>query len=567
MTRYAVGILALFLLSGCTEPTGGRTDLAESRAANRCLFANNGQCDEPGIGTGACAPRTDSADCRGPEASLNPNSCPAAFNAQCDEPGIGTGICPAATDGADCRGDYGGVLFGNDDRVQVDSTEYPWSAIGRVVYASGRYCTGSVVAPRLVLSAAKCMFNGPGSVKLDDPPIAFLAGYDEWGYVAGARVIDVSLPPRYNYRRWLQTREIDDLDWAFLVLDRNVGQAVGILDIMPVSEADLEQAASRNWFELSQAGYSSDRGDNLTAHIDCRITAVQSDRTVHHECDTLFGDDGSPLLVKDGDAYRLIAMQSDSYPSDTGAYPLTNVAIDSRAFYKSFLDLTDGVPVSAGAPGWPLRSLPGGFTFRPDAPPFGTGSGFYVNRAGDLVTNYHVINTCGAVGVKTGEEVLPAEVVAFDRRLDIAVLRTATLPGRTARLRATPAPVLGQQVYAVGYPLFGDLASINFTDGLVSSLTGFRGNARALQTSAAVQPGNSGGPLLDRSGAVVGIVASVISDAENIGFAIRADSMIDVLRRDGVAFELAGAPRQERTEVVAAQAADYTYPVLCYAGE
>ncbi|NNG05329.1 MAG: trypsin-like serine protease [Inquilinus sp.] len=552
VTRYAVGALALYLLASCAEQTGSRTDLAESRAANQCLFANDVQCDEPGNGSGT---------------SRNPNSCSSSFNGQCDEPGFGSGLCPAATDGADCRGDYGGVLFGNDDRVEVDSTEFPWSAIGQVIHSSGRYCTGSVVAPRLVLTAAQCMFDDPGSVRPDDPPVRFLAGADEWGYVARARVIDYSLSPRYNHRRWLRSREIDDLDWAFLVLDRNVGQAVGILDILPVSKADLEQAAGRNWFELSQAGYSSDRGNNLTAHIDCRITAVQSDRTVFHECDTLFGDDGSPLFVKDGETYRLIAIESAGYPSEAGIYPMSNLAVDSRAFYQTFLDLTDGVPVSAGAPGWPLRPLSGGSTFRPDAPPFGSGSGFYVNRAGDLVTNYHVINTCGAVGVKAGHEVLPAEVVAFDRRLDIAVLRTATLPGRIARLRAAPAPVLGQQVYAVGYPLSGELASINFTDGLVSSLTGFRGNAHALQTSAAVQPGNSGGPLLDRSGAVVGIVASVISDAENVGFAIRADSMIDVLRRDGVAFELAGAPRQERTEIVAAQAADFTYPVLCYAGE
>ena len=128
-----------------------------------------------------------------------------------------------------------------------------------------------------------------------------------------------------------------------------------------------------------------------------------------------------------------------------------------------------------------------------NARPRSSGTGFYINAGGDLVTNFHVIEGCRAVGVQTDDEIVPTSTMAVDERLDIAVLRTGRNPGGASFLRSTSEPSLGQRVYVVGYPLLGDLRSVNFTEGLVSSLTGYRGDEQALQTSAAVQPGNSGG--------------------------------------------------------------------------
>ncbi len=198
-------------------------------------------------------------------------------------------------------------------------------------------------------------------------------------------------------------------------------------------------------------------------------------------------------------------------------------------------------------------------------PVVASGTGFYVNRQGNLVTNDHVVRGCAAVGVATDDDILPAVVVASDRRNDIAVVRTEIVPGTVALLRGSSDPSLGQKVYVVGYPLLTELGSINFTDGIVSSLTGYRGDAGSLQTSAAVQEGNSGGPLLDEGGVVIGIVNSGLVDAENIGFAIRVDSLITLLRQDGIAYNAAGTLSPVASESIASTAAGYTYPVLCFA--
>ena len=87
-------------LYGCLTGSGVGTD--DDAWANSCSWAFDGECDEPGIGTGLCAAGTDTADCQGGE--LRANSCSWAFDGECDEPGIGTGLCAAGTDTADCQG-------------------------------------------------------------------------------------------------------------------------------------------------------------------------------------------------------------------------------------------------------------------------------------------------------------------------------------------------------------------------------------------------------------------------------------------------------------------------------
>ncbi|MEQ9812593.1 MAG: hypothetical protein RLO50_07405 [Azospirillaceae bacterium] len=87
-----------------TDADDCRTSSSPANTANACQYAFDGECDEPGIGTGACAPGTDAADCRISSSPANTaNACQYAFDGECDEPGIGTGACVAGTDTADCR--------------------------------------------------------------------------------------------------------------------------------------------------------------------------------------------------------------------------------------------------------------------------------------------------------------------------------------------------------------------------------------------------------------------------------------------------------------------------------
>lgn len=133
----------------------------------------------------------------------------------------------------------------------------------------------------------------------------------------------------------------------------------------------------------------------------------------------------------------------------------------------------------------------------------GSGTGFYISKDGYLLTNNHVVGDDTFVKVKTstGRE-LPGEVLAFDAKRDVVLIKTAKIPFEPLSIRPTD-PGQGEDVYAIGSPL-GDDFNGSMTHGVVS---GFRDteSGRFLQSDVSVLPGNSGSPLLDQKGAVVGI--------------------------------------------------------------
>ena len=160
----------------------------------------------------------------------------------------------------------------------------------------------------------------------------------------------------------------------------------------------------------------------------------------------------------------------------------------------------------------------------------GEGSGFVWDEEGHIVTNYHVVADADEVIVfmSDGAE-LKASVVGFDADSDLAVLRLEELPEQIVPLRIADSDsvAIGQFVLAIGSP-FGQEFTI--TSGIVSALgrTINSGNSafsipRVIQTDAAVNPGNSGGPLLDRTGRAIGIntqIATLSGSSSGIGFAI-----------------------------------------------
>ena len=355
--RITAILLALTLAIGA-DPAAAQVAAQGPAKGAACEYTYDGECDES-FGTGLCAEGTDTWDCRRTGAPPGPESCRYSRDGECDEPG-GTGACPiAGTDTADCRAagiDPLRVFFGRDDRIWPNSSKMPWSAIGRITFVSGGQCTGSLVGPDTVLTAAHCLFGGDGPGGYDRP-LEFIAGASGASFVARANIVGEFRAPQFDIKAHENTSDVDGYDWAFLTLDRPIGNEAGWLLLAPLSAAELRSAEAGLWLgesgqllSVMQGGYSADAASFLSANIGCRILRVWDDNTIFHDCDTLQGDSGSPLFVRDGNDYRVIGVESATYPNDDKPYD-DNMAVDARAFWKgpSGLD-TAPAPPAAPAP-------------------------------------------------------------------------------------------------------------------------------------------------------------------------------------------------------------------------
>jgi S1-C subfamily serine protease len=207
-----------------------------------------------------------------------------------------------------------------------------------------------------------------------------------------------------------------------------------------------------------------------------------------------------------------------------------------------------------------------------------SGSGFVVDRRGYVLTNNHVVNGCKSIVMKASDSLpVPAIIDAVDPKNDLAVLKTTRdIPlGVPARFRNQSKPgKLGESIGVVGYPLTGILsAEPKATFGQINSVAGANNDYTLLQISAPVQPGNSGGPVLDTSGLVVGVVVSQASLAvtkltgsipQNVNFAIRGEVAQIFLAARGIKIETAGDGwRPMKTEDIAAEGEKSTVFILC----
>ncbi|TFF27832.1 trypsin-like serine protease [Jiella endophytica] len=208
---------------------------------------------------------------------------------------------------------------------------------------------------------------------------------------------------------------------------------------------------------------------------------------------------------------------------------------------------------------------------QPGTPAFDmAGSGFVVSK-GWLLTNAHVVRGCKKIEVGSN---VPATEVRIDKDNDLALVHVASSLGEPLAISASK-PRLGEDILALGFPLRSILAdSLNVTRGNVSSLLGLMNDPRYLQISAPVQPGNSGGPLVDLAGRVVGVVtakldAVAVADAtgdipQSINFAIRPDAVARFLYDNQISFRTAD-PKSALQSVpdATARVKDAVYPVVC----
>ena len=201
--------------------------------------------------------------------------------------------------------------------------------------------------------------------------------------------------------------------------------------------------------------------------------------------------------------------------------------------------------------------------------PSSTGSGFRVNADGSILTNAHVVHDCAEVRVPPAGR---ADVVARDEVADLALIDGP--PGAAAAFRRSRVG-RGADVVVVGYPLSGNLAAgANSSEGTVSALAGPYDNPGMIQITAPIQPGNSGGPVLDEAGNAVGVVVGSFNWLhmarktgrlpQNLNFAVSAATARAFLDSEGVPYKAASSNRDRANEEVVKAASEFTVLIECW---
>ena len=203
-----------------------------------------------------------------------------------------------------------------------------------------------------------------------------------------------------------------------------------------------------------------------------------------------------------------------------------------------------------------------------------SGTGFCVNTEGYFVTNHHVVEGALEIRARSPRNQYHLQHVFSDPLNDLALLKSATAANHVAVFRDGAQARLGENVIVIGYPLRGLLGSSpQVTTGNVSSLIGIRDDTRSLQFTAPVQSGNSGGPLLDSDGAVVGVVCAKLDAAriheltgdipQNVNFAIKSALVRSFLEAVGVDYACRSAGSARQPAEIAREAQDFVVRIEC----
>lgn len=228
------------------------------------------------------------------------------------------------------------LFFGKDERIKVSETQgWPWQAIGQVETASGNLCTATLISPHLALTAGHCVLSPPGVL---DKAIAlrFISQPNGWAYQLDnlETLVDKRLGKKLKPEGdgWIVPPSAAAFDFALIRLQDNKPLSIKPLPLWRGDSKGLTREMKQAKRRITQAGYPEDHLDSLYSHQNCQVTGWAQQGVISHQCDTLPGDSGSPLLLKTADGWRLIAIQS-SAPAAKDRYRADNRALAITAIY------------------------------------------------------------------------------------------------------------------------------------------------------------------------------------------------------------------------------------------
>ena len=211
-----------------------------------------------------------------------------------------------------------------------------------------------------------------------------------------------------------------------------------------------------------------------------------------------------------------------------------------------------------------------------DTPSGGSGTAFVINNDGHLLTNNHVIEGCSEITFQIrGSATTGVSLISANTSADLALLKIDSFDANPAKFAPSSSIQMGAELFVYGFPLADDLsAQGNFTNGIVSAASGLNDDMTQFQMTAPIQPGNSGGPVLNRNGNVIGVVVATANqdffrqqrgtDTQNINFAIHGEVTKRFLESNNIAYEEASSePKSLQLSEVARRAQEYTGILIC----
>ncbi|PTA92749.1 serine protease [Kosakonia sp. H7A] len=227
------------------------------------------------------------------------------------------------------------LFFGHDDRVPVPTpTKAPWDAIGQLETASGNLCTATLISPHLALTAGHCLLTPPNGKADKAVALRFVSQKGTWRYEIHG--IEGRVDPSLGHRLkpdgdgWIVPSSAASWDFGLIVL-RYPPSGITPLPIFVGDKDELTAALKTANRKVTQAGYPEDHLDTLYSHQDCTVTGWAQSSVLSHQCDTLPGDSGSPLMLKTEAGWQLIAVQS-SAPAAKDRWRADNRAISVTGF-------------------------------------------------------------------------------------------------------------------------------------------------------------------------------------------------------------------------------------------